>query len=131
MFEEKKYFCTESENSYTESEMMEFYDNDFSEHEGNFSDFLSACMVENNGTLITPKKELTIRYRGEETTYWNIRTDIGRHKIVRRHGPYWKADNGGLFSAEDDGTMFWEGDGSFWDVVQRISEDVAVIREEV
>ena len=97
-----------------------------------FCDYVKNCMVENNGTLITPKKLYTMRFPdGMTSTLWNIRTDIGRYKIVRRHGPYWKADNGGLFSAEDDGTMFYEGDGSFWDVIQRISEDVAVIMEEV
>ena len=137
MFEEKKYFCTETENSYTESEMHDIY-NEFHDEGETFSEYINSCMVENNGTLITAKKTMTVRNNGRETTYWNIRSEIGRLVNVRRYGCFWEAEDGTLFSLIEEyksGYAVFCGPSanspygsSLYGLKKRISEDFAVLQ---
>lgn len=81
MFEEKLFYCTETENSYTLSEMETERQNAIADGDTLFSEnlesFINACLVENNGTLIKAKKEYSIAKNGVEIfSLWNIRTDL-------------------------------------------------------
>ena len=134
MFEEKKYFCNETENSYTESELREFY-NEFHDEGETFAEYVNSCLVENNGTLITPRRECTFRLYGKEITFWNLRSNIGRLAIVHRCGCVWKAEDGTVFSLyaeyKSGYTIFCnETDGSLYSLKKRIFEDVAVLQTE-
>ena len=82
-FEEKKYFCTESENSYTESELHNAWKDAIKDGDtyctSTFEDFKKNCMVENNGTLKEVKKEYSVfdhKANKEVFSLWNIRTDL-------------------------------------------------------
>lgn len=81
MFEEKLFYCTESENSYTLSEMekarQDAIENGDTLFTNSIESFINACLVENNGTLETIKKEYSISENGIEIfSKWNIRTDL-------------------------------------------------------
>lgn len=132
-FEEKKYYCSESEESFTEAELRAYYNEDLESgsYDGSFCDWLNNCLYENNGTLEVPKLLATFRHKGHVFTKWSIYSDIGKTYIVRRCGAFWKAGNGMEFSA-DDGKYFWNNtEGGYYDMVKRISEDCIVLREEV
>lgn len=133
MFEEKKYYCSEDEKSFTESELKAFYSEAVKSgcYEGTFCEWLNGCMIENNGSLEVSKLVTTIRSSGHTFQRWSISTRIGRSFIVRRHGAFWKAENGLMFSAENFGAFWNETEGGYYDMVKRISEDCIVLREEV
>ena len=81
MFEEKLFYCTESENSYTLSEMEKARQDAINDGDTLYTDslesFVNACLVENNGTLETIKKEYSIYENGKEIfSKWNIRADL-------------------------------------------------------
>ena len=77
-FEEKKYYCTESGNSYTVSELIEIWKNDNCKFQNeSFHDWLNNCMYENNGTLIKAKEIFSIREHGRVIySVWSIKTDL-------------------------------------------------------
>lgn len=137
MFEEKKYFCTETENSYTESEMRKAFEEYHVEGE-TFAEFINSCLAENNGTLITVKKERTLKLCGKETTFWNIRSDIGKLVNVRRHGSFWEAEDGSIYALVEEyksGYAVFCGPSknspygsSLYSLKKRISEDFAVLQ---
>lgn len=133
MFEEKKYYCSESEESFSESELKSLHAEAVESgcETDSFCEWLNGCMVENNGSLEVSKLVTTIRSSGHTFQRWSISTRIGRSYIVRRCGAFWKSENGLMFSAENFGAFWNETEGGYFDMVKRIDEDTAVLREEV
>jgi len=79
--EENLYYCTESEQLFTESDLakcMEISKADGDEFAtGNLAEYINACLVENNGTLEKVKKIRSTYYKGIEIfSEWNIKTDL-------------------------------------------------------
>lgn len=63
---ERRFYCNESDRIVTESELRKLYEEDPGEHD-TFSEYLSCCMVWNNGTL----QEIPAGLRG--TLYYDYR----------------------------------------------------------
>jgi len=69
------FYCTESEKLFTESEMKSFYDTDNGGYDS-FAQYINACLVSNNGTLVEIKKEYTIMTANGIIEIWNVKSDI-------------------------------------------------------
>ena len=78
-FEEKKYYCTESENSYTETELRNCYHDFGYDETETYEEFKENCMYYNNGTLVQVKMlSAVVDMASGKTIYsvWNIKTDL-------------------------------------------------------
>ena len=77
MFEEKKYYCAAFDESYTESELKKFFEENCSDYGGDFSYYVRNSLVENNGELMIPKMVSAIYQNGKIVySVWNIKTDL-------------------------------------------------------